>query len=598
MTTQKFDNIDFPDNDSFNRYLLYKYLKLEYIKNGFNPQQADEKTIALIQKNSSNLFGERSIAWELQQRNLEFFAMYYLQAIFCAPGCASISDYHKKMFKDIEDIIINQNIDQKGWLAPRGIGKSSFGTLCSSVWTAVNGTKKMIVICSSTGKLAKKFLSQIKEVIEGNPYITKSFGTLINSKDRNYKNNEDVLQLTNNSQIEAYGSESSLRGVKNEKLNLRPDLIILDDYQDSKIDVKTEQGRDNKWDRYSSDLKYAKQRTLTNDSGEIIVKGTCILGFGTVQHLQDFYMRLYNSLTWSFEKDKGVLVDDVDELFAQPLWQEYKAILSDTSIKSDEDRVKKAKNFYYLNKKEMSYPVLWESFWDKSELAKDYFENPAKFKVEIQSDLTSIGQKVFTTIITKSEEYIEDRTFSSCMLGIDPAGISNKSSNTNADSFAFCVMGKSGEIKYVRKGELIKFSKDPTKGYEEYVQHVLSLLRNYPEINLVYIEKNTYLGMDLDKIKCYIEKDNELCNRDIEWQNESQRKNKEDKIQTVVPDVNLGNIIFNENDTDFINEIHEFSGVDFSEHDDACDILAECNNRIDSVQIVYKITFMDRRKLF
>lgn len=597
MRKIKYDNVEFPDNDTFNRYLLFKYLKQEYIKKGATEEQANSVTKEIIIKNNENLFGQYSLAYFLGKRNLEFFCMYYLQSLFCGEGCASVSDYHKQMWRDIEDIIIYQNIDQRGWIAPRGIGKSSFGTIGVSIWTAVYGTKKMIVICSSTGKLAKKFLSQIKELIEGNPYITKSFGDLINSKDRNYKNNEDVLQLKNNTQIEAYGSESSLRGVKNEKLNVRPDLIILDDYQDSKIDVKTEQGRQNKWDRYSSDLKYAKQRTLTNDEGEIIVKGTVILAFGTVQHKEDFYMRLYNSLTWSFTTEKGVLVDDIDKLFDQPLWQEYKAILSDTTIKLDTDRVKKAKDFYKANKNLMSYPVLWESFWDKAELAKDYFEFPAKFKQEVQSDLNSIGTRVFTTIITKPKAYIEDRNFNKCILGIDPAGINNVNPN-KADSFAFCVMGQSGEIKYVRKGELLRFDSNPTKAYEEYVQHVLTLLRTYPEIEVCYIEKNTFGGFDVNKIKEYISKDPELRYRDIEWQNESQHKNKEDKIQTVVPDVCLGKILFNEEDKDFINQIHEFSGCDFSEHDDACDILSECNNRLDSFQVIYTIQFLNKRVLF
>ncbi|AGK97637.1 hypothetical protein [Clostridium pasteurianum] len=597
MRIIKFDNIEFNDNDQFNRYLLYKYLKQEYISNNLTEDEAEQISYQLILKYKDNLFGKNGLSYQLGKRNLKFFCMYYLQQIFCGHGCATIAPIHRKLWKEIQDIILYQHIDQKGYILPRGTGKSSFGTLAVSIWTACYGTKKMIVICSSTGKLAKKFLSQIKETIQGNKFIEKSFDTLINIKDRNFKNNEDVLQLSNDTQIEAYGSESSLRGVKNEKLNMRPDLILLDDYQDSKIDVKTEQGRDNKWDRYSSDLKYCKQRTLRNDDGDIIVNGTVILAFGTIQHQEDFYMRLYNSLTWSFTLEKGVLVDNIDELFEQDLWQEYKNILKDTSIKNDDIRVKKAKDFYISHKSEMSYPVLWESFWDKTELAKDYFENPSKFKQEVQSDLNSIGTKLFTTIISKPKDYIEDRKFSKCILGIDPAGITNKNTK-KADSFAFCVLGKSGEIKYVRKGELLKFNNNSAIGYEEYIQHTLQLLRDFPEISVVYVEKNTYGGFDVNKMKDYISKDSILSNRDIQWVNEGQHKNKDDKIQTIVSDINMGKIIFNTEDKDFIEQIHEFAGCNFSEHDDAPDILSEVSRRIDDIQILYKVTSMDIRKLF
>lgn len=581
-------------NTKENRQLLYKYLVKDYIRLGNDLETAKLKAKNSMKKHKSNLWGKNGLAYRLGKRNLEFFCLYFLQDTFLGEGCAEIAPIHKEIWQDIETIIQKQNIEQQGYILPRGTGKSTFGTLSVSVWSAVYSLKRMIVICSSTSRLAKKFLNQVKETIYGNKYIEEAFGTLIDMKNREYKCNEETIQLLNNVCVEAYGSKTSLRGVKNEKTNARPDLIILDDYQDDD-DVKTQQGRDNKWDRYSGDLKYAKQRTLYDKQGNIMHKGTTILAFGTIQHSDDFYMRLYNSPTWVFKKKKGVLVDDVDELFDTPLWIEFKKILSNTKIENPEDRIHEARRFYLEHKKEMDFPVLWESFWDKADLAQDYFENKAKFKQEVQGDLESLGQKRFDTIVTKPVSYIEDRTFSKCMLGIDPAGVEVKNKKKQ-DYFAFCVMGVDGEIKYVRKGELLKFD-NSNLGYDQYIQHTLKLLKTFREVSTIYVEKQTYMGFDVQKMKECILKDEELKHRRLQWINESQHKNKDDKIMTIVPDVNMGRIIFNEEDKEFVEMIKDFSGCDYSIHDDAPDITAEIANRINDVYVPAKVEIKNRRRL-
>ncbi|WP_053956832.1 hypothetical protein [Inediibacterium massiliense] len=556
--------------------LLIKYLAIEYMTIGLTQEQAVKEAIITVEE-TDNVFGYHGLAWSVGKKSLEYFCLYFLSEIFCAKGNAEIAPIHKEIWKDVNDIILGQNIDQKGYILPRGTGKSTFGTLSASVWSACYGFKKMIVICSSTAKLAKKFLSQIKECIKGNKKIEGSFGKLIDLKSRDYKCNDEVIQLLNGVQIEAYGSESSLRGVKNEKLNLRPDLIILDDYQDSKIDVKTEQGRENKWDRYCSDLKYAKQRTLYNANGEVVKKGTVILAFGTVQHKSDFYMRLYNSISWSFRVEKGVLVDDVDKLFNSPKWLEFKSILSDETLQSDEERLYKARQFFYDNKEEMNYPVLWESFWDKVELAKDYYDNPSKFKQEVQSDLDSICEEWVTTLVTKKRNKIEELKFSKTAMSVDQSTGNKKSS----DFTAITIGSKYNDFYYIRKGLLEKF--DSVTEFDLYIDTLVDLLRKYP-ITDVFLEKNVFKGVDATRLEQAIEKDKDLKRRRIKVHLIFNTKNKDERISTICPKINNAQIIFCEEDEDYWKQVKSFRGQNFSENDDAIDSLEMLINNIDEIK--------------
>lgn len=563
--------------------LLEKHLIKMYIKNGLIQKEAEELAELTIE-NDSNLFGFEGISWLVASQDLEYFCLYYLSNIFKGENSAEIAPIHYEIWKDIEELILYQKIDQKGYILPRGIGKSTFGTLASSVWTACFGIKKMIVILSSTNKLAKKFLNQIKETIQNNKKIEQSFGQLIDMKSRNFKVNEEVIQLTNNVCLEAYGSDTEIRGVKNEKLNIRPDFLILDDFQDSAQDVKTENGREAKWDRYSSAIKFLKQRTLYNVKGEVVKKGTVSLAFGTVQHKEDFYMRLLKSITWSFRTEKGILVEDVDKLFNSPKWKEFKAILSDSTLQSDEERIFKARKFFMDNKSEMDYSVIWEAFWDKVDLAKDYFENPNKFKQEVQNDVESIGDEWVTNLVTKKRTEIEQLKFSKTTMSVDQSA----GSKTSSDFTAITIGSKHNDFYYVREGILKKF--DSVTEFDIYIDTLVELLKKYP-ITDIFLEKNVFKGIDGTRLEQKIAADKELSERDIKVHLIFNYKNKDERISSICPKINNGMIIFPEEDADYWKQVKSFRGQDFSENDDAIDSLEMLINNIDSIETTKYITF-------
>ncbi|WP_050993345.1 hypothetical protein [Clostridium arbusti] len=236
----------------------------------------------------------------------------------------------------------------------------------------------------------------------------------------------------------------------------------------------------------------------------------------------------------------------------------------------------------------MQYKTLWPDKYDCLDLAIDYYNNPVAFKQEMMNDASKIGEKWFISNRTQSLEEIQGHNFIKNILVCDPANsISNK-----ADYSAFAVGGLAdNDFLYIKKGELLKV------GFDDFCNHVIKLLRDFPEITHVSIEKNLYMSADVLKIKELINKDDELKYRNITFINRMQKKNKDEKISTIISDVNNGRIIFNQDDTDFIEQIMSFCGQEYSEHDDAPDAVAQSTIDIKEIEVIQKIKILDRRKL-
>ena len=570
--------MQFENEEEQNKYLLFKYLAESFVKAGANKIEAEEKATKLMLEKASNLFGMHGLAWQLGKINFEFFCMYFLQDTFLVKEnntAAPIAEVHKELWTDIENIILgNDEADQLGRILPRGTGKSAFGTYAPVIWSHAYNYKKYTLICSGIGSTAEKFIKDIKTTLLDNQYIEKAFGKLLDDKDKRYICNSTQLELTNITFIESISSASPMRGRKYD--NCRPDFIILDDYQ-SEDDTKTHEAREKKWKRYSDDVKYAAQKAVKR-SGKIIKRGTTFIALGTLQHRECFYSRVMQLPTWKFKHRKGVLIDDIDQYFNSGLWLQFKKILFNFK---NEARLEDSKEFYWKHEKEMQFPLLWAEFWDCLDMALSYFENPSSFKQEVQGDVNAIGEKKFKTIATESPEKIESHTFIKTMLCVDPAG--TKTKTKKKDFFAFAI-GSTCEnnLKYIRKGEVLQFTKN--REYEDYINYTIALLRSYPDITHLGIEKNTYGGADAVAFEKIIKNDIELSSRGIKIINFPQTRNKDDKIETIVAKVNMGQIIFNEKDEEAIEQIKEFSGCEFSLHDDFPDVVSELSTRIDEIK--------------
>lgn len=574
--------------EQVNIQLLFEYLTKTFIKNGAQIQEAEEQAHDMMLENSSNLFGYHGLAWQLGKINLEFFCMYFMQDTYLPKennAAAPIADVHRELWSDIQESIIGDGYSQLGRIYPRGTGKSAFGNFGPTVWAHCYGHKKYTLICSDIGSTAEKFIKDIKNILLENKYMEMAFGTLLDDRNKKYICNSTQLELTNKTFIEAISSASPMRGRKYD--NCRPDLIILDDYQ-SEDDTRTEDAREKKWKRYSDDVKYAAQKTVIRN-GKIVKKGTTFIALGTLQHKECFYSRLMKLPTWKFKHEKGVLVDNVDELFTTGKWGEFKSILF--NFKNNE-RLEDAKEFYWEHQHEMKFPILWEEFWECLDMALSYYENPTSFKQEVQGDVNSIGEKWFKRINTEPRNTIETHDFIKTMIVVDPASSGGKKN----DYSAFLVGSEaSNKCKYARKAELVKIN--ARSEFDKYIDYIIKLLLEYTDATHVSIEKNTFNGADANQLEKAIHNHPLLKYRNITIINEMQRKNKDDKISTIVPYVNNGTFIFAEEDSEFLNQLMEFAGQKFTVHDDAADVSAEFWLKVDEIKVIKKVKFLNRKLL-
>lgn len=578
----------FPSDEARNKWLLYHYLKKSYTDIGISEEKAEELTDNKIIENSKNLFGFHGLAYQLGQISLEFFCLYFLQDIYLPKednAAAPMANVHRELWNDIQESIIGDGPEQLGRVLPRGTGKSAFGTLGPTCWSVAYKHKTYVLICSDIGSTAEKFIKDIKDNMIENSYIESAFGKLLDDKNRDFICNATQLEFTNKTFVEAISSTSPMRGRKYK--NVRPDLIILDDYQ-SEDDCRTEEAREKKWKKYSDDVKFAKQRPIKRD-GKVIKKGTVLMAWGTQQHKECFYSRLIKAPTWTFKKEKGVLVDSVDEYFNSGLWLEFRNILNNFK---NENRLYDAKEFYYGHQKEMQFKTLWSEFWDCLELALDYFENPNSFKQEVQGDVDAIGEKWFKRVNTEPRNIIESHEFIKTMIIVDPA-----SSGGKKNDYSAFLVGSEGtnKCKYARKAELAKIN--ARNEFDKYIDHIIELLLEYTDATHVSIEKNTFNGADANQLEKKIREHDILKYRNITIINEMQRRNKDDKISTIVPYVNNGTFIFAEEDSEFIEQFMDFAGQRYTVHDDAADVSSEFWLKVDEIKVVSTIKLLDRKLL-
>ncbi|MBO3392511.1 terminase [Clostridium perfringens] len=560
-----FDNIEFNDDKLYDLYILKKYLISHY---------GEEKAIKLITHNDID-----EIAKALGNIDIEFFCLYFLQDIFVVKDtneARTLSKDHYELWQLANKTFIEDLYDKVNIVCPRGFAKTTIFDLAISIWLVCYKKSTFTLLGAKREDDATQFIDSIKGVFNKNKKIISNFGKLIDKK--KFKVNASEIEFTNGCYLRAMGSGTSVRGANFK--GIRPTVVIADDYQDDK-DVLTDEGRQKKYDNWTKQIEKVGD-TAVFRNGKKIKQATKIISIGTIIHLDCLISRLSrNKSYYTVLKQAIILKEDqtVDDIFDSELWRECKKLYFDDSL---EDSMEAANIFYKKHKKEMQFKVLWPEKWDCFiDLAIPYWENRSTFMSELMNDATSIGEKWFKSILTKTKEEIEEHKFIKTMLCVDPASTTKKKSD-----FTAMVVGSlaTNGFKYMRELVLDKLE------FNDYCQKVVDILVMYTDITHIYIEKNTYQGSDVIKIKELISKHPKLRDRSFIWINEMQRKNKDEKISTIIDPINNGQVIFVDNNREFTDLILEFQGQQYTLHDDSADITAECVNRLDAIQVRRKAT--------
>ncbi len=238
------------------------------------------------------------------------------------------------------------------WLAPRGAAKTTWSTFAYPLYCAVNGIEAYTVITSDTSTQARKYLGNIKRVLEDWGYQGRTW-------------RDDSIELPNGSAVEALGTGDKIRGRLNR--GRRPTLIVVDDPQNK--------------DHIVSALK--RERTMEWMNKDVLSAGepgTNVLVLGTALHREAVVCQLRSGWEWHLYRSIIRWPDRME------LWAEWEKILHNYAVS---DHVARARAFYDAHKTSMDAGavVLWperESLYDL--MSKRATEGVSAFASEKQNE--------------------------------------------------------------------------------------------------------------------------------------------------------------------------------------------------------------------
>ncbi|MBE6071054.1 MAG: terminase [Clostridium butyricum] len=588
-----FDNLKFGTELKYEVYLLTRYLVKHYDK-----EIADK----LLKANSNDL---DKLARALGERDIEFFCLYFMSDTFVVKDdnvARQLSKGHYELWELANRIFVQDELDKTAIIEPRGFAKTTIFDMAVSVWLHCYKKSLFTLLGAKTDTDATQFLDSIKKVFNENKKIIKCFGKLINIKapkenGEKYTVNANEVEFTNGTYIKTVGSGTSVRGAN--WGGIRPTVFIGDDFQDEK-NILTDMARDKQYSKWTKEIEEVGDKAVYRN-GVKIKAATKIIAIGTVLHIDCLMSRLsrnndyYTILRCAIILGNDQTVEDIFEYgetiedeFKPGLWLQCHDIYFDEKL-NKEERKEKAKQFYEDHKEKMQFPTWWPEKWDCfNDLAIKYWEDRKAFMSELMNDASSIGEKWFKSVATRTKEEIESHDFTKTMMSIDPASTTNKKSD-----FTSIIVGSkaTNDFTYIRDLLMKKLS------FEQYCQKAVEMLERNLEVTHINIEKNTYQGADVIKIKELIEASPILKGKKYEWINEMQKKNKDEKISTVVDPMNNGEIILNsecEDSKAAVEQIKDFQGQLYSIHDDMIDNIAELENKIKTIKIPATVQIFDR----
>ena len=560
MAIYYYDDKEFNnDIDVFRIYLLKKYLTKHY-------GSTNAKKLIVAYQNDL-----LSLAKELGSKSIGFFAEFFLTNKFVPSDentLKPLGNVHYEIFNDLNKLLIEDEYDQQEFILPRGIGKSTIINSLVATWSSVYKTSIFTVVVGKTDTLMAEFIEEVRNNMS-DKYLVECFGELL-PKDKNYANNNSELELLNDTKIQGSTWGSTLRGIKFK--GNRPSIIITDDVL-KEDDIRSDNMLQRAIGKFYNEIlpAGAEARVI---KGKKMGMSTKFIVIGTPLSQRDLINYIRNDGSFKL-LHKSVFEFDVDEVFCNEKWQEYRNILMNTK---DEDRINTAKN-YYLQNEDMHIDTIWSNY-DPLKMVNKFFTERLSFMQEYMCDCENVGEQWISYMAKMSSKEIEDREFEKTILTIDQSA----SNSNKSDYTAMTVLSKSNGFYFVREGQLYKF--DSKTEFDKYIDTVIFMLKKWKQITHVFLEKNVYKGVDATRIEEKILEDTDLINRGITVETRYNTKNKDQRLSTITDKINSGTIIFNESDIEYNKQIFDFRGQKYSIHDDAIDSLEMAVNEIDEVELM------------
>lgn len=203
----------------------------------------------------------------VRRSHLFFLATYFSQHIQY-----KLAPFHYEMLRLTED----EETQLAVITAFRSSGKSTLITLSYALWAVLGKQrKKNILIVGQTQDQARQHFDNIRKELEENQLLKNDLGPF---KEDTTWNAGSLIISRYNTRISAVSMDQKIRGAKYRQW--RPDLIILDDVEDSAA-VKTKEARDAIYERFTSEIV-----PLGSENAKIMVIGNLLHSDSLIKRLE------------------------------------------------------------------------------------------------------------------------------------------------------------------------------------------------------------------------------------------------------------------------------------------------------------------------
>jgi phage terminase large subunit-like protein len=322
--------------------------------------------------------------------------------------------------------------DRDIWVAPRGVGKSTWWFLIIPMWAAAHGHRRFVAAFADTATQAESHLRTFRKELQRNKLINRDFPTLCAT----VVDTQSVLECESGFVFIAKGIDSTALGMKVEER--RPDLLLCDDIEPDEAN-------------YSADQKKKRLSTVLdailplNIFARVVIVGTVTMA-GSVIH------DAVRTITQPGEEPEKWLTDENFRVHYYP------------ALATDEESGESVS--------------LWPGKWSVEFLLsiqhtrsflKNYMNDP------MGADGSYWGPEDFT--------YGSLPVFTHQLLSIDPA-VTDKS-KSDFTGFAVVAAHRASRTAMVRYAKAVRLAPgEPLRRF------ALSVLAEYPECSGILVETN------------------------------------------------------------------------------------------------------------
>lgn len=348
-------------------------------------------------------------------------------------------DYAREWVKPLKHMAAFRD----AFIAPRECGKSTWLFLILPLWAAAHEHVGFIAAFADSHKQAEQHLATFKYELDNNDILQKDFPELCKPAMRSRVQRQ--LADNRNQIIQENGFIFMARGVDSSNLGMkvgakRPELLILDDIEPGES-------------QYSAYQMEQRLKTLEdvifplNNFARVVIAGTTVMP-GSIIHqlvmtLEDLDTETSKELQWV--SDENIKV------------HYYPAILADA---------------------EGNERSIWPEKWPLEDLQKmrhtrTFLKNFMNMPLQMDGQFWS----------PSDFEYGTADFYGNTLLSVDPA----VSKSGVSDFTGLAVLSRDGESRkkiYVRHASHVKLSPQQLQA------HIIHLLNEYPEIQLILIETN------------------------------------------------------------------------------------------------------------